>query len=275
MITFPPAKINLGLRVLNKRTDGYHNIESIFYPVELKDILEIIPSPDGEFSFTSTGLPIPGKGEDNLVVRAFRLMQQRFGLPRVHMHLHKMIPMGSGLGGGSSDAAFAIVMLNRIFATRLTRDEQLELAAGIGSDCPFFIVPTPCLARGRGEVLTPLKVDLKGYHLVLVCPDLQVSTKQAFALVTPMERSDNLLDIISTPIQDWKDKLGNDFEVSVFSNHPSLRKIKDLLYRSGALYSSMSGSGSAVYGIFREDPGNFLAPEPESDLQYTSYVFSL
>ena len=250
MISFPQAKINLGLWVTGKRPDGYHNIESVFYPVDIQDVLEIIPSPDGRFEFASSGIPIPGDYQDNLVVKAYRMMKEKYGLPPVHIHLHKMIPLGSGTGGGSSDAAETIKILNTLFQLKLGILELSDHALAIGSDCPFFIDPSPMLGSGRGEILEPLEFTLIKYNILLVFPGITVSTKEAYAALKPRVHQDSLKALVRLPVESWKDFINNDFEAVIFSKYPQLEALKQLLYQSGAVYASMTGSGSALYAIF-------------------------
>lgn len=252
MIAFPFCKINLGLSVLRKRQDGYHDIETCFYPVSWTDIVEVIPSE--EFSFTTSGALIAGMPEDNLCVKAFRQLQRDFSLGAVSMHLHKVIPAGAGLGGGSSDAAHVLLLLNEIFSLSLTQDQLFQYAMLLGSDCPFFIQHSPMIGSGRGEILEPVQnSELSNMFLVLVKPDVHVSTAEAFAGITPGKPMMSVREVLSRyPVEQWKDKLVNDFERSVFLKHPVIGSIKEKLYSHGALYASMSGSGSAVFGIFSE-----------------------
>jgi 4-diphosphocytidyl-2-C-methyl-D-erythritol kinase len=254
MIAFPNAKINLGLRVLEKRTDGFHNIETIFYPVGLSDVLDIVPSNDGIFSFESTGLPIPGEKEDNLCLSAFHLLSSLFQLPPVKIHLHKVIPIGAGLGGGSSDGAYTIRLLNNLFLLGLSDDQMMDYARDLGSDCAFFILNRPLFAFNKGDHFEPLELDLSGYRIEVVTPDVQVITSQAYAMIDHRAeswRNDSpLKEIICKPIVEWKKILVNDFEKPVFNKYPELERIKQDLYDQGAIYASMTGSGSAIFGIF-------------------------
>lgn len=250
MVSFPPGKINLGLNILRKRSDGYHDIETCFYPVPWTDILEIIPS--DEFSFSLSGDSIPGEGHDNLCVKAYRMMQAVYSLPPVKMHLHKIIPMGAGLGGGSSDAAWTLRLLNDIFGLNLAKEVLKEYAARLGSDCAFFIDDIPMIGSGRGEVLTPVKISLKGKFMVIVKPEVHVSTADAYRGVVPQERQKTIIEVLGMPVADWRSNLTNDFEHTIATKFPVILKIKEALYNRGALYASMSGSGSAVYGIFQD-----------------------
>jgi 4-diphosphocytidyl-2-C-methyl-D-erythritol kinase len=249
MVVFPHCKINLGLHVISKREDGYHNIETCFYPVPWTDILEIIPA--REFSFTSSGTVIPGKEEDNLCVRAYRLLQTEFGFAPVKIHLHKVLPTGAGLGGGSSDAAFTLRLLNSVFDLKLNKNQLRNYASQLGSDCAFFVEDKPMLGIGRGEQLEELPLSLNGYYLILVKPDIHVATADAYAGVKPHLLTPGLSEILKHPIAEWKEYLINDFEKSVFKKYPAIELIKEELYRQGALYASMSGSGSSVFGIFK------------------------
>jgi len=254
MVVFPNAKINLGLHVIRKRADGFHDIETLFYPIGLCDALEIIPSPDGAFLFTSSGPEIPGDTKDNLCVRAYNILSEIFDLLPVHIHLHKVIPMGAGLGGGSSDGAFAIRMLNKIFNLGLSMEAMRGFTRSLGSDCPFFIDNIPAIGIERGDRLEPVSIYLSGYHIVIVVPKFRVSTTAAYAGVTPHLPAMALKNILNEPVTRWKELLRNDFEPSVFHEFPVIREVKDRLYEAGAIYSSMSGSGSAVYGLFKVRP---------------------
>jgi 4-diphosphocytidyl-2-C-methyl-D-erythritol kinase len=256
MVLFPPCKINLGLKITSKRPDGYHEIETCFYPVPWTDILEIIPSDN--LAFTFSGLPIAGKAEDNLCLKAYFLVRKDFKFPPVQLHLHKIIPTGAGLGGGSSDAACMLKGLNEIFSLGISV-ERLQIYAGqLGSDCVFFVDPKPMLGSGRGEILTPIDVGLRGKFLFLVKPDIHVSTAEAYRDVRPQKASIGLAEILKRPLEEWKNRLTNDFEAPVFSTHTTLAMIKKKLYELGAVYAAMSGSGSSVYGLFEK--GNDLKP---------------
>ena len=248
MLFFPNAKINIGLNISSKRADGYHNLESIFYPIAWCDILEIMPSK--QLCFDSSGLSIPGQG--NLCLKAYELMKIHYGIAPVSMYLHKNIPIGSGLGGGSSDAAFTLMALNTIFELGLEKDELKKMAAQLGADCPFFIDNTPSLANGIGELLFPVDLDLSNYHLLIIKPDIFVSSAEAFSNIVPQTPSLSLKEEIKMPIEKWK--LKNDFEESIFTQYPVLMEIKKSLIQAGALYTSMSGSGSSIYGLFSKKP---------------------
>jgi len=260
MICFPNAKINLGLRVVSKRPDGYHNIETVFYPVPLCDALEIVLSETNETTFSQTGILMDGNPEDNLVMKAFRLLEKDFDLPKMAIYLRKQIPFGAGLGGGSADAAFMLKLLNDFAGLHLSV-EQLEKYAGqLGADCPFFIRNSPVFAEGIGNIFMPVDASLRGYHLVLVKPDIHVSTKEAYEGISPKQPTSRLTEIIRLPIGEWKNHLINDFEEGIFARYPAVWEIKRTLYDMGAVYASMSGSGSSVFGIF-DCP---VAPIPQS-----------
>ena len=290
MIAFPNAKINIGLNVVAKREDGYHDIETVFYPVLLQDALEIKPmrpldpaqlrkrleagllvQPDDVFlhyrilpkkedipccSLEMTGNEFPFSAADNLVVKAYLLLQKDFDLPSIDIKLHKHIPSGAGLGGGSSDCAFMISLLNRRFNLRMRESMMERYAAQLGSDCAFFIANTPSIATGRGEILNPINLTLKGYTILLVKPDVAVSTAEAYAGVTLHKPETALADAVMRPVSEWKKCVFNDFEPSVFKKYPLLADIKQRLYDLGAEYAAMTGSGSTIYGIFRQPLDN-------------------
>lgn len=250
MIVYPNAKINIGLNIIEKRPDGFHNIESVFYPVELSDILEINPAEGKKDVFTFTGTDTGCPVEKNLCYKAVNLMRQYCGIPAVNLHLHKQIPHGTGLGGGSSDASFTLTALNQLFEKKLVREQLLELALQIGSDCPFFIYNKPMLAKGRGEILTPLSLDLGIYDIRLAFPGFNIPTAHAYSKVIPAASKVPLEELIKLPVSSWKGKIVNDFEKALAGDFQQLERIKTKFYREGAVYSSMTGSGSAVYGIF-------------------------
>lgn len=252
MLSFPNAKINLGLNIIKKREDGYHSIESCFYPVLWQDVLEIIEHQKPEF--TSSGISIPGDPKDNLCIKAYQLLYKDFGIPPVKIHLHKNIPIGAGLGGGSADGAFALKMLSDKFNLMLNNTLLEDYAAQLGSDCPFFISNRPSLIKGRGEIFEETSLSLKGKHIVIVNPQIHISTKEAYAGVKPAVPETPVKDIINLPVTKWKDILKNDFEDSVFPKYPEIRRIKEFLYNSGAEYASMTGSGASVFGIFEKEP---------------------
>lgn len=251
MVSFPHAKINLGLNIIRKRPDGYHDLETCFYPIPWTDILEVIPATS--FSFTSSGLPVEGNAESNLCVKAYHLLAKEFTLPPIAIHLHKVIPMGAGLGGGSSDGAFTLRQLNTVFQLGLSETSLVDYAAQLGSDCAFFITDLPMIGSGRGEVLTPIALSLKNKFMVVVKPNIHVSTAEAFAGIKPEKNEIPVREIVQKPVEEWKELLRNDFENSIFQRHPYIRAIKDTMYAHGALYSSMSGSGSSVFAIFNHE----------------------
>lgn len=248
MVSFPHCKINLGLHVVEKRKDGFHNIETCFYPVPRTDILEVIKST--QFEFTTSGLPIAGLPEQNLCVKAYHFLANEFKLGSVKIHLHKILPMGAGVGGGSADAAFMLRSLNSLFKLNLSQAVLKSYAVELGSDCAFFLQDQPMLAEGKGEILTGAPVSLKGKYLVLVKPDVHVATADAYAGVVPAKPVNRLQDVLQLPIDSWRDKLVNDFEPSVFKKFPVIAELKSRLYKNGAVYACMSGSGASVFGIF-------------------------
>jgi 4-diphosphocytidyl-2-C-methyl-D-erythritol kinase len=250
MICFPNCKINLGLTVTRKRPDGYHDIETVFYPVPVRDVLEIVPAEQTKLHMS--GLAVAGDSNNNLVWKAYHMLKTQYPdtVPELAIYLHKVIPMGAGLGGGSADGAFMLTLLNDYCALGLSKPQLAELALQLGSDCPFFIYNTPQYAMGRGEELTESVLDLSPYSIQLICPSVHVSTAAAFAGVTPKAATYNLRLLSALPLEQWRDKVRNAFEEPVFALHPVLADIKHQLYTQGALYSAMSGSGSAVYGIF-------------------------
>lgn len=254
MITFPNCKINLGLHITRRREDGFHELETVFYPLPLHDALEIIPAPDHTTAFSSSGISIPDDMQKNLCEKAYDLIAGDFSIPAVKIHLHKSIPTGAGLGGGSADASFTLIMLNEMFNLKLDAERLKAYAAQLGSDCSFFIHNEPCFAKGRGEIISPFPMQLTGKYMVLIKPEVHVSTKDAFAGITPIQPMHNLQDVLHLPIDQWKDKLVNDFEQSVFSKYPQIGNIKKELYTMGAQYAAMSGSGASLYGIFDRKP---------------------
>ena len=247
MIVYPNAKINIGLNVLEKQADGYHKLSSIFYPInELYDILEILPSDD--FSFCSTGIDIPVGS--NICTNAFNLLKSDFDIGNVRIHLHKMIPIGAGLGGGSSDAAFTLKVLNELFMLELSIIELEYYALQLGADCPFFIENYPKYITGIGEKMMNINLNLSAYKLKFIFPELHISTAEAYREVIPKIPESDLLDLIKLPIENWKTIVKNDFEISVFAKYPALAEIMEELYADGAIYASMTGSGSVIYGVF-------------------------
>ncbi|MGQ1784363.1 4-(cytidine 5'-diphospho)-2-C-methyl-D-erythritol kinase [Saccharicrinis sp. GN24d3] len=256
MICFPNAKINIGLYVTQKRPDGYHNIETLFYPTQLKDALEIIENKNGkeDFVWSYSGIDVDADPEDNLCVKALMLLKKDYEIPPVKMHLHKVIPFGAGLGGGSADAAFTLKALNQMFDLGIRERKLLEYSAELGADCAFFIYNTPHTATGIGDVLSPCNIDLKGYHLLLVKPDIHVSTPVAYRGITPRLPEIDFQDQLRLPVENWKGIIKNDFETAVFPNYPEIEDVKEKMYTKGAVYASMTGSGAAVFGLFKEEP---------------------
>ena len=267
MITTPICKINLGLNVVERRPYGYHNLETVFYPVPICDTLEVFEM-DEQFpsavdcDLKVTNIYIDGDEQRNLVVRAYNLLKQDFPtLPRIHVHLYKGIPTQAGMGGGSSDCGFMITLLNKMFGLGLTDEQMIRYAARLGADCAFFILNKPCYAEGIGERLEPIALDLSGWYLAVVRPAIPVSTKEAFSLITPQHPAVNCRDIVMQPVETWRNNLTNDFEKSVFALHPEIGAIKQQLYDMGATYAAMSGSGSSLFGLFRKpvDLSSFYA----------------
>lgn len=254
MICFPNAKINLGLNVVSKRIDGYHNLETVFYPLKIHDALEVIVNESlaGDTLYQS-GLQVDGTSDDNLVMKALRLMREKYHFPTLEVHLLKKIPFGAGLGGGSSDASFMLKLLNETFQLGITDSELAEFALKLGADCPFFIYNRPLFASGIGEIFDEVSLSLEGYYFVLIKPGVHVSTKDAFGGISPKKPDRSLKEIIQLPVSEWKDAMENDFEKTVFAKYPEIAKTKEKLYQSGAVYASMSGSGSSVYGIFNKE----------------------
>ncbi|MBS1921410.1 MAG: 4-(cytidine 5'-diphospho)-2-C-methyl-D-erythritol kinase [Bacteroidetes bacterium] len=260
MLSFPNCKINLGLHVLRKRADGFHDIETVFYPLIFTDALEIIYNPEKEpnssqaISFTSSGIPLQLSAEENICVKAYYLLKKDFPqLAPVKMHLHKIIPTGAGLGGGSADGAYTLKLLNEKFILGLNKEQLNLYALQLGSDCPFFIFNKPSFATGQGEILEEINVDLSNYKIVLINPGIHLNTKWAFSQITPALPNRSIKEIILQPVETWKNSLINDFEIPVFQNHPEIRKIKTQLYSANAEYASMTGSGSTLFGIFKKE----------------------
>ena len=275
-ISFPIAKINLGLNVVEKRPDGYHNLQTVFYPVPLKDALEVqvmdsaFPS-DYDCDLKVTNATIDGDEQRNLVVRAYQLLKKDFPtLPRIHTHLWKGIPTQAGMGGGSSDCAYMLVLLNQQFQLGLTEKQLIDYAAQLGADCAFFILSRPCYAEGIGEKLQPIDLSLNGYYLAVVRPDIPVSTKEAFSRIHPHYPAQNCRETVMQPVETWRDTLVNDFEESVFALHPEIGNIKQQLYDMGATYAAMTGSGSALFGLFKECPETLSQTFPNMFTFYSS-----
>ena len=252
MLAFPNAKINLGLRIIEKRPDGFHNLQSCFYPVGWSDALEVVPA--DQFAFSSSGLPIPGDSSRNLCVRAYELLKADIDLPPVQLHLHKTVPIGAGLGGGSADAAFVLKLLNERFALNLSPAQLENYARRLGSDCAFFIRNQPTYCVEKGDVFEEISLDLSGFYVLLVYPNLPISTAEAYANVRPRPPKTPLRTYLQQPVETWRNTVHNDFEDSLFPMYPVLNQVKTQLYGLGAVYASMSGSGSTVYGLFNAPP---------------------
>ncbi len=274
MVVFPNCKINLGLNIIRKRSDGFHDLETVFFPIPIYDVLEIIPADHSkaetnDLSFTSSGLSIDDDNENNLCIRAYQLLKKDFPqVSEIQMHLHKIIPAGAGLGGGSADASFTLNLLNKIFDLRLDAAQLMMYAENLGSDCPFFIINKPSYATGKGETLEPIEIELSRYKFILVNPGIIIHTANAFSRITPSVPEQSVKDIMQQPVTTWKENLKNDFEYPVFIQYPEISKIKDDFYNEGAVYASMSGSGSTVYGIFEKEkkiqlsfPSNYFVRE--------------
>lgn len=252
MVIFPGSKINIGLNITAKRSDGYHDLESIFFPIPLSDILEINKS--DHFSIEISGLPIQGNSTDNLVVKAYQLMVDHYQISPVKIHLHKIVPMGAGLGGGSADGAATLVSLNNLFELNVSNAKLEVLAQSLGSDCPFFIENQPAYVQGTGDILTALPLNLDTYWIQLIHPGIHISTALAFSQITPKALSHSLTEWSKAPLSAWKDRFTNDFEKGIFSQFDEIRRIKERMYENGALYASMTGTGSSVYGIYSSKP---------------------
>ena len=271
MVLFPNCKINIGLNIISKRADAYHNIETVFYPLNWYDAVEIIPLSDNNAlsaspHFTQSGLSIPGKEADNICLKAYQILKKDFpGIPAVNMHLHKTIPAGAGMGGGSANGAFTLLLINKKFNLNLSPEQLVQYALQLGSDCPFFIINEPCYARERGEKMEMITLNLSSYSFLIVHPAIHVNTTWAFSRVTPARPPKPVKTIVQQPVGTWKEELVNDFELPVFSQYPQIAQIKKLLYDNGALYASLSGSGSSVYGIFSKNK----VPELKWDKNYT------
>jgi 4-diphosphocytidyl-2-C-methyl-D-erythritol kinase len=273
MVSFPNCKINLGLNIIRKREDGFHDLETVFYPIQIKDALEIttlhqnssnLPPVINQLSsvISTTGLPVDGDAGNNLCIKAWQLLRQDFPqLPPIHIHLHKAIPMGAGLGGGSADGAFTLLLLNQKFQLGLSTEQLIAYSLTLGSDCPFFIGNQPCLGTGRGEKLQPVALNLSAYKIIIVNPRIHINTGWAFSHITPALPEKRVPDVIAQPLDTWKESLINDFEAPVLEHYPEIRDIKNKLYNSGAVYAAMSGSGSSFFGIFEcNKPVNITFP---------------
>jgi 4-diphosphocytidyl-2-C-methyl-D-erythritol kinase len=256
MVCFPNSKINLGLNIIEKRSDGYHNIETVFYPVQWCDVLEVVEDrsrkTEDKINFSSSGFNIDGDAKNNLCLKAFQLLKKDFRLPSLKMHLHKIIPMGAGLGGGSSDAAFTLKLFNELFHLNLNSEKLKDYAKQIGSDCSFFIDNDPVFASGKGELMENINLSLKGYFILIAKPDAHIFSADAYNMIKPERPKNTIKEIIDLPISEWKTLLKNDFEKLAFEKYPIISNLKNKMYQQGATYSSMSGSGSSVYGIFEK-----------------------
>ena len=270
MISFPNAKINIGLHITEKRPDGFHNLETVFMPVGWTDVIEIAES--DELRFSTSGISISGSPESNLVMKAYSLLRKDFDLPALKIHLHKQIPFGAGLGGGSADGAFMLRLLNHTLNLDISQEKLLEYAAVLGSDCPFFILNKPVFATGTGNIMNEINLNVKGLSLLLVKPPVEVSTAIAFQNVVPQKPAVLLSELINLPVQDWKNNIVNQFESSVFPHYPAISDIKTQLYNMGAVYASMSGSGSCVFGLFNELPASVENLFPASFLTFSQKI---
>jgi 4-diphosphocytidyl-2-C-methyl-D-erythritol kinase len=270
MISFPNAKINIGLHITEKRPDGFHNLETVFFPVGWSDILEFAES--DQLQFTSSGIQIPGDPDSNLVMKAYRLIKNEYQIPALKIHLHKQIPFGAGLGGGSSDAVFMLLMLNRWFELNIPEQKLLEYAAILGSDCPFFILNKPVYATGRGEIMNIIDLKLNGLSLLIIKPPYEVSTANAFRFVNPQKSDVSFPELMKQPVANWRNLVVNQFESSVFQQFPAIKQLIHILYEQGAEYASMSGSGSSVFGLFKELPANLTNIIPPDHLTFSQHV---
>ncbi len=254
MVAFPNCKINLGLHITQKRADGYHNIETVFYPIAFNDILEIIPTNShNNIEYNSSGIPINGNSDDNLCIKAYQLLKKDFPqIPSIQMHLHKNIPMGAGLGGGSADGSFALKMINQQFQLNLSEAQLIQYALLLGSDCPFFILNTACIGKGRGEILKPIALDLSAYKILIINPGIHINTGWAFSQIIPSQPKLPIEKIIQQPIETWKGQLSNDFEIPVCKQYPEITMLINQLYNANAVYAALSGSGSSVFALFEK-----------------------
>lgn len=262
MIAFANAKINIGLHILEKLPSGYHNIETLMVPIKWHDVLEIVKS--DKFELHISGKPVDAHAKDNLITKAVRLIENEYKISPVKIYLHKILPMGAGIGGGSSDAAFTIILLNKIFELQLSDEEMMKIASRLGSDCPFFIKNKPCIASGTGVVLEEYDINFDDYKLIIINPKIHISTAEAYASVTPDNNRQSLKDLLKKPIEQWRDLIVNDFQKTLFVKYPLLKQIETELYSQGAIYASMTGSGSVMYGIFEK------SAKPIFSEQYTT-----
>lgn len=262
MVAFPICKINLGLNILRKRKDGYHDIETAFFPIPFTDVLEIIPA-KSKTQLTNTGIS-SGSNEDNLCLKVYYLLKKDFpSLPEINIHLHKAIPVGAGLGGGSADASFTLSLLNKMFDLQLSPFRLFGYASLLGSDCSFFLFNKPCVATGRGESMEVMQLSLSNYKILLINPGIHINTKEIFQQIIPAIPAKKIKDIIQQPVETWKNELVNDFEKIVFPQHEVIKKIKEKLYNHNAVYASMTGTGSTVFGIFNANENNNYPVEEE------------
>lgn len=255
MLVFPNAKINIGLNILEKRPDNFHNIQTIFYPVGLRDALEVVEdnSIANDFEISFSGIEVDAEPKNNLAVKAYLLLKEKYNLPKIRIHLHKNIPFGAGMGGGSSDAAFMLVLLNNLFEIGLNQEQLMYFSSLLGSDCPFFVLNYPCFATKKGEVLHSIDIDLSEYRIVIAKPEVNIPTKNVYSLITPISNVQSLEELIKLPIEQWKNVVFNDFEKPIFRQNPEIEAIKQKFYDLGAIYSQMTGSGSAVYAFFEKN----------------------
>ena len=265
MILYPHAKINIGLSVIERRSDGYHNIETFFYPVPLCDILTVEPAKVGKLTFSCHGIPLSEcEPLNNLCCRAYNILDADFCLPPTNIRLQKIIPAGAGLGGGSSDAAFTLMALNDLYKLQISNEKMNEYADRLGSDCPFFLQKRPAFASGKGELLTPVRLSLDDYYIMIVKPPASVNTTEAYSWIKPKTRKNQLFELLNEPVYKWRHNVFNDFEEAVFEKFPQIAEAKEMLYLCGAIYASMSGSGACVFGIFSENPENMSSQLPDS-----------
>lgn len=257
MVEFPPIKINLGLNITAKYADNFHAIESVFYPVGWTDVLEVIQTDNQGFNLELSGLPIPGDSSKNLIFKGYEILKNDYEISGLSFHLHKILPMGAGLGGGSSDGAYALKLINEVAQLGISAEKLHEYALQLGSDCPFFLTEKAAFVKGRGEILEPITIDLSGWYILIVMPPISISTAEAYSWITPMQPKKSIREIISLQPEHWRDQLKNDFEKHAIQRHPIIGEIKNKMYELGATYSSMSGSGASVYGLFKKKPPLF------------------
>ena len=255
MLIYSNAKINIGLNIVEKRNDGFHNIETVFFPIDMRDAIEIADSKsDAPYTFSASGIPINIDAKDNIVVKAYELIRAKYTFPSQNIHLHKSIPFGAGLGGGSANAAYMIKLLNKKFNLGMSTEEMKDEVKTLGSDCAFFIENKPAFAIEKGENLNTIDLNLSGYHILLIKPNIHISTAEAYANIKPHKPEISLKELIEQPIETWRTSIKNDFEDSIFPKHPLLKEIKEELYEQGAIYAAMSGSGSSMFGLFKNEP---------------------